>query len=291
LHGEHIDESNVPFWILPFIRFQRAFENGFDRFRNGYRALLASCFEHRKPFAVFFLAFCVGSWLLLETLGQNFFPSVDTGQFLLHLRAPTGTRIEETERLAGQFNSVIRSEIPSGELGGILDNIGIPNSSINLSYNTSGVIGTGDADILVSLKRGHAPTMNYVRRLRARLSRGFPGMMIYFLPADIVSQTLNFSLPAPFDVQIVGRDQVKNRELAERLQILHHSAVGLANRLVLERYARRVPSQKDRRQVFLALTTRGEIVLEKLSAVHREQLQRVGPQIIQLLRGLRGNNS
>ncbi len=142
---------------------------------------------------------------------------MDTGQFLLHLRAPTGTRIEETERLAGQVNSVIRKEIPASELGGILDNIGIPNSSINLSYNTSGVIGPGDADILVSLKPGHAPTEEYVRRLRTRLNREFPGTMFYFLPADIVSQTLNFGLPAPFDVQIVGRDQVKNRELAVRL--------------------------------------------------------------------------
>jgi multidrug efflux pump subunit AcrB len=217
LHGEHIDEANVPFWILPFIRFQRFFEDGFDRFRHSYRALLASCFEHRRHFVIYFLTFCIGSLLLLATLGRNFFPSVDTGQFLLHLRAPTGTRIEETERLADQINQAVRKEIPPRELGGILDNIGIPNSSINLSYNTSGVIGTGDADILVSLKSGHAPTADYVRRLRARLNREFPGTMIYFLPADIVSQTLNFSLPAPFDVQIVGRDQVKNRELAVRL--------------------------------------------------------------------------
>jgi len=217
LHGEKIDHSKVPFWILPFVRFQDFFEKGFDRFRNGYRALLASCFEHRRPFIIFFLAFCVGSWLLTETLGRNFFPSVDTGQFLLHLRAPTGTRIEETERLAGEVNAVIRDEIPAGDLGGILDNIGIPNSSINLSYNTSGVIGAGDVDILVSLKPGHATTADYVRRLRVRLNREFPGTLFYFLPADIVSQTLNFSLPAPFDVQIVGRDQVKSRELAVRL--------------------------------------------------------------------------
>jgi multidrug efflux pump subunit AcrB len=217
LHGEHLDHSKVPFWILPFVRFQDFFEKGFDRFRHGYRALLASCFEHRRPFIIFFLAFCVGSWLLTETLGRNFFPSVDTGQFLLHLRAPTGTRIEETERLAGKVNSVIHEVVPADELGGILDNIGIPNSSINLSYNTSGVIGAGDVDILVSLKPGHATTADYVRRLRARLNREFPGTMFYFLPADIVSQTLNFSLPAPFDVQIVGRDQVKTRELAVRL--------------------------------------------------------------------------
>ncbi len=217
LHGEHIDESNVPIWLLPFIRFQRAFEKGFARFRDGYRALLASCFEHRNLFAPVFLAFCVTSWLLAGVLGRNFFPNVDTGQFLLHLRAPTGTRIEETERLSGEVNAVIRSAVPAGELGGILDNIGIPNSSINLSYNTSGVIGAGDADILVSLKRGHAPTEDYVRALRDRLSRAFPGVLFYFLPADIVSQTLNFSLPAPFDVQIVGHDQIKNRQLAVQL--------------------------------------------------------------------------
>ena len=217
LHGEHIDESKSPFWILPFVHFQGAFEKGFGRFRNGYRALLTSCFEHRNVFAICFLVFCVGSWLLTETLGRNFFPAVDTGQFLLHLRAPTGTRIEETERLAGEVNGVIHKTVPAGELGGILDNIGIPNSSINLSYNTSGVIGPGDADILVSLKPGHAPTEEYVRKLRTQLGREFPGVMFYFLPADIVSQTLNFSLPAPFDIQIVGRDQEKNRELAVQL--------------------------------------------------------------------------
>ncbi len=217
LHGEHIDESNVPFWTLPFVRFQRGFEKGFDRFRTGYRALLSSCFEHRRTFAPLFLAFCVCSWLLIMALGRNFFPTVDTGQFLLHLRAPTGTRIEETERLAGEVNSVIRTVVPTDELGGILDNIGIPNSSINLSYNTSGVIGAGDADVMVSLKPGHAPTAKYVRELRERLSREFPGVMFYFLPADIVSQTLNFSLPAPYDIQIVGNNQVANRELAVRL--------------------------------------------------------------------------
>jgi multidrug efflux pump subunit AcrB len=179
--------------------------------------LLASCFEHRKPFALIFLAFCAGSWLLTQTLGRDFFPTVDAGQFMLHARARTGTRIEETLRLTDQINGAIHQAIPPSELAGILDNVGIPNSYINLSYNTSGVIGPGDADILVSLKPGHAPTENYIRTLRAQLNREFPGTMFYFLPADIVSQTLNFSLPAPFDVQIVGRNQVKNRELAVRL--------------------------------------------------------------------------
>jgi multidrug efflux pump subunit AcrB len=218
LQGEHKnDDSKTPALALPFVKFQRGFENGFDRFRNGYRALLASCFEHRKPFAIFFLGFCVVSWLLTLALGRDFFPTVDGGQFLLHIRARTGTRIEETERLADQINGAIHRAIPANEIAGILDNIGIPNSSINLSYNTSGVIGPGDADILVQLKPGHAPTENYVRKLRASLNRDFPGTMIYFLPADIVSQTLNFGLPAPFDVQIVGRNQTGNHAVAVQL--------------------------------------------------------------------------
>ena len=217
LHGEHIDEAKVPVWLLPFVKLQRAFENGFDRFRNGYRALLKSCFEHRRPFAISFLLFCVAAWLLTQALGRDFFPTVDAGQFLLHIRARTGTRIEETERLADQINQAIRAEIPPREIAGILDNIGIPNSSINLSYNTSGVIGPGDADILVQLEPGHAPTQNYVRQLRARLNREFPGTTFYFLPADIVSQTLNFGLPAPFDVQIVGRNQGASRAIAVQL--------------------------------------------------------------------------
>jgi len=217
LHGEHIDESNVPFWLLPFVRCQRAFENGFDRFRNGYRALLASCFEHRRPFAFTFGLFCAATWLLTLTLGQDFFPSVDAGQFLLHLRAATGTRIEETARLTDRVTQAIARTIPASELGGSLENIGIPNSSINLSYNTSGVIGPADADILVSLKEGHQPTAQYIHALRARLNREFPGTMFYFLPADIVSQTLNFGLPAPFDIQLVGRDQVTNRAIAVQL--------------------------------------------------------------------------
>ena len=217
LHGEHVDETNVPVWLLPFVRSQRAFEIGFDRFRAGYRALLASCFAHRRPFALIFLAFCFASWLLALGLGQDFFPQVDAGQFMLHLRAATGTRIEETERLADRVTQAIIREIPADELSGTLENIGIPNSSINLSYNTSGVIGPADADILVSLKPGHAPTEKYVRQLRDRLNRVFPGTTFYFLPADIVSQTLNFGLPAPFDIQLVGKDQTTDRALATRL--------------------------------------------------------------------------
>jgi multidrug efflux pump subunit AcrB len=217
LHGEHEDDSHAPVALRPFIRLQRAFEQGFDRFREGYRGVLATCLEHRAPFALIFLGLCVGSWLLVTQLGEDFFPGVDAGQFMLHVRARTGTRMEETIRLASRIDAAIRREIPASEIHGIMDNIGIPNSSINLSYNTSGVIGPGDADILVSLNPGHAPTEDHIRRLRKVLSRDFPGTLFYFLPADIVSQTLNFGLPAPFDIQIVGRGQAQNRAIAARL--------------------------------------------------------------------------
>ena len=200
-----------------FGRVHRAFEAGFTRFREGYRRLLADVLEQRVAFAIVFAVFCAGSWLLVTQLGQDFFPAVDAGQMRLHLRARSGTRIEETARLVDEVENAIRREIPANELTGILDNIGIPSSGIALSYSNSGLIGTGDADILVSLNRGHAPTADYVRRLRVRLNREFPGTLFYFLPADIVSQTLNFGLPAPFDVQIVGRDLAKNRAIAARL--------------------------------------------------------------------------
>jgi multidrug efflux pump subunit AcrB len=141
---------------------------------------------------------------------------VDAGQFLLHVRARTGTRIEETIRLCADVDAAIRQEIPAKEIHGIMDNIGIPNSSVNLSYNTSGVIGPGDADIMVALNSGHQPTEVYIHRLRKVLNEKFPGNLFYFLPADIVSQTLNFGLPAPFDIQIVGRDQANNRPRGRR---------------------------------------------------------------------------
>jgi multidrug efflux pump subunit AcrB len=223
MHGLHEDDSHASAWIRPALRLQRAFEAGFERFRHYYRALLAACLARRVSFVLVFLGICAASTFLIPLLGEDFFPSVDAGQLLLHVRARTGTRMEETIRLTSQIDAVIRREIPASEIRGITDNIGIPNSSINLSYNTSGVIGPGDADILVSLNKGHAPTEDYVRRLREVMNREFPGTLFYFLPADIVSQTLNFGLPAPFDIQIVGRDQVNNRLVAGRMvnQIRH----------------------------------------------------------------------
>jgi len=215
--GHAADPATVAAWLRPFVALQGSFERGFTRFREGYRQLLGTVLSRRRAFAILFLAVCVGTWLLVPQLGQDFFPAVDAGQFRLHVRAPGGTRIEETTRLVDRVEAAIREEIPARELGGMLDNIGIPSGGIPLAYIDNGLTGTGDADILVSLKHGHRPTEDYVRRLRARLNRNFPGVTFYFLPADIVNQTINFGLPAPFDIQIVGRDREKSRAIAASL--------------------------------------------------------------------------
>jgi multidrug efflux pump subunit AcrB len=216
-YSGHGEPAAIAPWLRPFAAIQTRFERGFDRFREGYRVLLGAVLHHRTPFAAVFLVFCIGSMLLVPQLGQDFFPSVDAGQFRLHLRARSGTRIEETAKLVDEVEATIRQEIPASEFHGMLDNIGIPGSSINLTYNDSGLIGTGDADILVALRPEHHPTAGYVDRLRARLNREFAGITFYFLPADIVSQSINFGLPAPFDIQLVGRNQEKSREVAGRL--------------------------------------------------------------------------
>ncbi|HVO84145.1 MAG TPA: efflux RND transporter permease subunit [Syntrophobacteria bacterium] len=215
--GHAADPDTVVRWLRPFVALQNRFERGFARFREGYHKLLGTVLAHRAIFVILFLAFCAGTWLLVPQLGQDFFPAVDAGQFRLHMRAPSGTRIEETTRLVDRIEAVIREEIPTGELGGMLDNIGIPSGGIPLTYIDNGLTGTRDADILVSLSRDHRPTDSYVRRLRFRLNRDFPGMTFYFLPADIVNQTINFGLPAPFDIQIVGRNRDGNRTVAAQL--------------------------------------------------------------------------
>ncbi|EEF58915.1 efflux RND transporter permease subunit [Pedosphaera parvula] len=223
-HPYHEHDPNVPRdtktmapWLRPFVAIQDRFERGFGRFRQGYGELLQTVLAHRMIFATLFLAFCLGSWLLVPLLGQDFFPTVDAGMFALHVRAPTGTRIESTAVLVDKVEAAIRREIPAKDFQGVLDNIGLPVSGINISYNASGMIGTEDADILVSLNPGHRPTAEYVRRLRLVLNREFPGNIFYFLPADIVTQTINFGLPAPFDIQIFGHDQTGNRQVAARL--------------------------------------------------------------------------
>ena len=210
--GEH-----VPFWARPLVALQQHFEKAFNRLRAAYANLLSTVLEHRAAFAVGFLSFCIASWLLVPFLGQNFFPSVDAGTFRLHVRAPTGTRIEQTAKLVDEVEAAIRRQIPTNEIEGILDNIGLPISGINLSYNDSGISGPADADILVSLKPNHKPTANYVRNLRLSLNRDFPGTTFYFLPADIVSQTLNFGIPAPLDIQVVGRNETVDQQVANSI--------------------------------------------------------------------------
>ncbi|MGA8230717.1 MAG: efflux RND transporter permease subunit [Candidatus Acidiferrales bacterium] len=201
----------------PLVRMQIKFEQAFEHLRERYHHLLESCIEHRTLFVVCFLLCCVASFALLPWLGQDFFPSVDSGEFKLHMRAPTGTRIEDTAAICDRVESEIREEIPKSELRTIIDNIGLPYSSINLSYSNSAPVGTADADITVSLQPKHRPTADYVRALRAKLNRDFPSVSFYNLPADIVSQILDFGLPAPIDVQVVGRDLAANRVVADKL--------------------------------------------------------------------------
>ena len=200
-----------------FGRLHHRFEEGFDRFRHGYSRLLDRALGQHWIFAIVFLALCLGSMVLIPFLGQDFFPTVDAGEFKLHVRARTGLRVEETAKLCDQIEGAIRQKIPGKDLDGILDNIGLPYSGINLSYSNSGVIGAADADILVSLKPGHKPTAEYQRQLRVELPREFPGTLFTFQPADIVSQILNFGLPAPIDIQFVGTKVADNLDLARKV--------------------------------------------------------------------------
>ncbi|HSY63786.1 MAG TPA: efflux RND transporter permease subunit [Terriglobales bacterium] len=202
----------------PLVAMQTKFEEAFERFREGYHRWLERCLHHQRAFLLIFLGFCLASVvLLLPWLGQDFFPSVDAGQFKLHIRARTGTRIEETARVADLIEQSIRQQIPPREISSIIDNIGLPYSGINLSYSNSAPIGTADADIMVSLAKEHRPTAEYVHNLRLKLPEEFPGVIFSFLPADIVSQILNFGLPSPIDIQIVGYNTDANRAFADML--------------------------------------------------------------------------
>ncbi|MDE3170258.1 MAG: efflux RND transporter permease subunit, partial [Acidobacteriota bacterium] len=201
----------------PLVRVQAQFERGFERFREAYRRWLEACLRHRRLFLAGFFAACVLSFALLPLTGEDFFPSVDSGEFNIHMRAPTGTRIEDTAALCDRVENDIRAHIPRSQLTSIIDNIGLPYSSINLSYSNSAPIGTEDADILVSLSKDHAPTRDYVRELRRSLAQDFPGVEFYDLPTDMVSKILDFGLPAPIDIQIVGRNLLANRRYADNL--------------------------------------------------------------------------
>jgi multidrug efflux pump subunit AcrB len=202
----------------PLVRAQLAFERRFEQLRVFYFRLLQLAIGHSTIFIILFFVFTLGSFALLYPwLGQDFFPSVDAGSFKLHVRAPTGTRIEETARLCDQVDNAIRREIPKAEVVSIIDNIGIPYSGINLSYTSSGVVSAADADITVALTPKHHPTDGYVQDLRAKLNAEFPGTTFYTLPVDMVTQILNFGLPAPIDIQVVGANLQGNREFIDRL--------------------------------------------------------------------------
>ncbi len=212
-----------------FSRFQHGFETLLNRARGFYALQLSWLVHRRKVFAPFCLLLCPAALLLVPWLGQNFFPETDSGQFILHIRGRSGLRIEETARLCDLIENSIRSKIPPGEMEGILDNIGMPYSPMNTMHATSGLIGSGDADIFVALKKAHRPTADYLRALRADLPREFPGTMIYFLPADTVSQILNFGIPAPIDIQLEGNDVAASRKIAGELLAELRQVPGLAD--------------------------------------------------------------
>ena len=201
----------------PFAHFQRGFEHLFEKIRSTYASLLARLVSFRAIFVPAFLIACLCAFALVPFLGQDFFPATDSGQFILHVRAKTGTRVEETARLVDQVENGIRQTIPPTEVNNILDNIGLPISNINYMYNNTGLTGEADADVLVSLNQKHHPTADYVRILRERLPREFPGVTFYFTPADIMTQTLNFGLPAPIDIQIDGPDVADNSRIADKM--------------------------------------------------------------------------
>ncbi|MDR3507652.1 MAG: efflux RND transporter permease subunit, partial [Caulobacteraceae bacterium] len=223
------DLHRAPASRNPLARFQRGFEARFEAFREAYRNLLAMALVHRRVFVIGFLAVVVASFGLAPMLGSNFFPSVDSGQITLHVRPPVGTRIEDASAMFGDIERQIRQTVPPGELTSIVDNIGLPTSAINTVYNNSGLIGYQDGDIFITLNEKHHPTADYVRRLRETLPVSFPGATFSFLPADIISQILNFGSPAPLDVQITGPNQKANQAYALELQRQMKAIRGVAD--------------------------------------------------------------
>ena len=202
-HGHHVTVDAGVIWAI-----HQGFNSQFEKLRNAYTNALNVALHHRTTVILMFMVFFVGSFALAPFIGRDFFPDVDAGQFRLHVRAPAGTRIEETERIFGEVEQVIRETIPKRELDLILDNIGLPVGGVNLAFSDSGTIGSMDGEILVALKEGeHEPTRNYMKELRKRLHAKFPQEVFFYQPADIVNQILNFGLPAPIDIQVVGRDK------------------------------------------------------------------------------------
>ncbi|OJU17211.1 MAG: RND transporter, partial [Afipia sp. 62-7] len=216
-HDENGNPLPPPESRNPLVLFQRGFEKRFARVRDVYHGLLIMALGHRKVFVMGFLGAIALSFLLVPFLGRNFFPSVDTGQILLQVRTQIGTRVEETANKLADVQKVIRQIIPPDQIETMADNIGMPVSGINLTYSNTGVIGTQDGTIQVKLKEDHKPTEDYVRELREKLPREFPGVSFAFLPADIVSQILNFGSPAPIDIQIRGANIAGNFAYANKL--------------------------------------------------------------------------
>ncbi len=231
-------------------RFQQRFEAGFLALRNGYRSFLVVALQRQKVFIPGFLAGVLLSMLLLPFLGQNFFPEVDAGQIKLHVRVPTGIRVEQTAAQVDQVEDAVRKVIPAHELASIVDNIGLAVSGINLTYGNSGTVGSSDADILISLGKDHAPTADYIAKLRQDLPQQFPGTTFAFLPADIVSQILNFGLPSPIDIQVVGTSPL-NRDISKQLLEKLRHVPGLVDLRVQQTFNQpelRVASDRSRAQ-------------------------------------------
>ena len=226
--------------LHPLVRFQRRFGARFERIRRGYRELLQLALAHRRAFVTGFTACVAASFLLLPLLGRNFFPAVDAGQILMHVRAPVGTRVEETAIRLAQVEQAVREVIPPRDLATLADNIGMPISSINMTYNNTGTIGSQDGDVQIALRAGHRPTEVYVRRLREELPRRFPGTTFSFLPADIVSQILNFGSPAPINVQVRGPNVAASFAYANELLAKIRHVPGIADARIQQ--SRRQPA-------------------------------------------------
>jgi multidrug efflux pump subunit AcrB len=216
-HVHHAEGEGPPPSRNPLVRFQRGFEARFERIRAGYHDLLSMALGRRPIFVVGFLALVSVSFLLVPFLGRNFFPAVDAGGILMHVRAQIGTRVEESANQLADVQKAIRKIIPPEQIETLADNIGMPISGINMTYNNTGVIGPQDGDVQIKLKEGHRPTIEYVQALREQLPKLFPGMTFAFLPADIVSQILNFGAPAPIDLQVRGADVNANFAYANKL--------------------------------------------------------------------------
>ncbi len=210
-------EEGPPPTRNPLVMFQRGFEARFERLRHGYRGLLSMALAHRPVFVIGFLSFVAVSFLLVPFLGRNFFPAVDAGNILMHVRTQVGTRVEETAGQLADVQKAVRKIIPPQEIETVTDNIGMPISGINMTYNNTGVIGPQDGDIQIKLKEDHRPTAEHVQALREQLPRLFPGLTFAFLPADIVSQILNFGAPAPIDLQVRGANVDANFAYANKL--------------------------------------------------------------------------